>query len=79
CTDGDAPSDEGSSESSGGGAPLGLAPVEATMLVHIYYQTPETLERLATEVDLLEHADRAEGYVAALIEPDEYERLVAEG
>ncbi|MCX4240967.1 M14 family zinc carboxypeptidase, partial [Paraliomyxa miuraensis] len=77
CTDGDAPPDEGSSESSG--APLGLAPVEATMLVHIYYQTPETLERLAAELDLLEHADHAEGYVAALIEPDEYERLVAEG
>lgn len=49
------------------------------MLVHVYYQTPQNLERFSRELDLLEHADRDEGYVAALVEPAEYERLVAEG
>lgn len=79
CSNGEAPPDEGASESSGTGAPLGLAPFESTMLVHVYYETPERLERLVTELDVLEHANHREGYVAALVEPDDYERLVAEG
>lgn len=80
CTDGELPPDDGSAgSSSSGGAPLGLAPFESTMLVHVYYETQARLDRLVTELDVLEHADHREGYVAALVEPDDYERLVAEG
>lgn len=56
-----------------------VAPVDATMLVRVYYDTRENLDRLATEIDLLEHADHDEGYVEALVEPADYERLRAEG
>ncbi|MEX1368679.1 MAG: M14 family metallopeptidase [Nannocystaceae bacterium] len=79
CTTGETPSDDAADSAGSTGAPLGVAPVEATMLVHVYYETDDNLERFARELDLLEHADRREGYVAALVEPEEYERLVAEG
>lgn len=56
-----------------------IAPFAGTMLVHVYYGSDERLAELTKEIDVLEHADREAGYVAALIEADEYERLVDEG
>ena len=79
CTTGEDPSDDAADSAGSTGAELGVAPFEATMLVHVYYETERDLERFARELDLLEHADRREGWVAALVEPDEYERLAAEG
>lgn len=71
CVDAEQSSDDASLQSQ--------EPLDTTMLVHIYYETPERLAQLSEEIDLLEHADRVEGYVAALIEADEFERLTAEG
>jgi murein tripeptide amidase MpaA len=50
-----------------------------TLLVHIDYQTEETLSRLSEELDLLEHADRKAGYVDALVDEKTYAALVDEG
>jgi carboxypeptidase T len=58
---------------------LGANPVGFTMLVHVDYQTEEKLDWLVREFDALEHADRAKGYVAMLVEPEGYERLLDEG
>ncbi|PRP93583.1 M14 family zinc carboxypeptidase [Enhygromyxa salina] len=49
------------------------------MLVHVEYQTDEKLNWLVSEFDVLEHADREKGYVAMLVEPESYERLLDEG
>lgn len=50
-----------------------------TLLVHLYYETDENLARFSEELDLLEHADRDTGYVDALIGPETYDSLQAEG
>ncbi|MEZ4296422.1 MAG: M14 family zinc carboxypeptidase [Polyangiaceae bacterium] len=49
------------------------------LLVHVYYETEENLERFSEELDLQEHADRKAGYVDALVEPEVYRSLLAEG
>ena len=51
----------------------------SVLLVHIYYQTDEQLAELATELDLLEHADRQAGYVDALVDVATLDALRAEG
>ena len=50
-----------------------------TMLVHVYYQTEAKLDGLVRDFDVLEHADRKAGYVAMLVEPDDYDSLIEEG
>src|SRR5262245_23719239 len=57
--------------SSGLSSPLAAPQVRArTLLVHLYYRTEEDLSRFSEELDLLEHADRAAGYVDALVDEE---------
>ena len=61
-------------------SPLAISPPRPrTLLVHIDYQTEENLSRLSEELDLLEHVDRAAGYVDALVDEETYALLVQKG
>ncbi|KIG19301.1 Carboxypeptidase T [Enhygromyxa salina] len=82
CVGSEGPSEaepSGAAEQDADAGQLGADPVGATMLVHVEYQTEEKLNWLVSEFDVLEHADRAKGYVAMLVEPESYERLLDEG
>ncbi len=81
---GDAESgDEPTAAEPGPSAPEAARPAAGiannTLLVHIHYETEENLSRFSEELDLLEHVDRASGFVDALVEPETLASLRAEG
>lgn len=74
-----AETDDAEESPSPGQAQPQAASNQELLLVHVYYQTEEKLARLVEEIDVLEHANRKEGYVDALIEPEVYRSLQADG
>ncbi len=49
------------------------------IFARVHYRDAADLERMAAELDLLESADRNAGWVGALLDPGQYEDLLAQG
>ncbi|HYO56105.1 M14 family zinc carboxypeptidase [Archangium sp.] len=60
-------------------APASLPEHYGTLLSHVYFQDREDLQRLVSELDVLEHVDHEKRFVAALLSWEEYSELLARG
>jgi murein tripeptide amidase MpaA len=85
CVAGAACSSSVPAEEVGSSAPQSLAPrgprsdAREVLFARIHYRDSANLALLAEEVDLLETADRDAGWVGALLDPAQYDDLVARG
>lgn len=79
CLGAAACSGEPAAEQLGGGAPGAQALRDEVIFARIHYKDAADLQRMAAELDLLEHADRKAGWVDALLDPQRYDDLLARG